>query len=108
MLSQALNVYALAGADRNKQWINIALSYLKACESGPNDELLAHQEDSATYITNLVESLKVAADQLNERSLFLPRARSVVSLEVWFSVVASRASCPLRSSIRHNGGARRG
>jgi hypothetical protein len=82
MLSQALNVYALAGTDRNKQWINIALSYLKVCGSGPNDELLTHQEDSATYITNLVDSLKAAVDQLSERSLFLPRARSVVSLEV--------------------------
>jgi hypothetical protein len=68
MLSQALNVYALADTDRNKQWINIALLYLKVCESGPNDELLTHQEDSATYITNLVESLKAAVDQLSERS----------------------------------------
>lgn len=76
MLSQALNVYALAGTDRKKQWINIALSYLKVCESSPNDEL-THQEDSATYITNLVDSLKAAVDQLSERSLFLPRARSM-------------------------------
>ena len=84
MLSQALNVYALAGTDRNKQWINIALSYLKVCESGPNNELLTHQEDSATYVTNLVDSLKAAVDQLSERSLFFPLARSelVVSLEV--------------------------
>jgi hypothetical protein len=82
MLSQALNVYALAGTDRDKQWINIALSYLKVCESGPNDELLTHQEDSATYVTDLVDSLKAAVDQLSERSLFLPRARSVVSLKV--------------------------
>lgn len=80
MLSQALNVYALAGTDRNKQWINIALSYLKVCEGGPNDDLLTHQ-DSTAYITNLVDSLKAAVDQLSERSLFLPRARSVVSLE---------------------------
>jgi hypothetical protein len=29
-----------------------------------------------------VDSLKAAVDQLGERSLFLPRARSVVSLEV--------------------------
>lgn len=82
MLSQALNVYAVAGTDRNKQWINIALSYLKLCESGPKDELIPRQEDSATYITNLVDSLKAAVDQLGKRSLFFPRARSVVSLEV--------------------------
>jgi hypothetical protein len=82
MLSQALNVYAFADTDRNKQWINIVLSYLKVCESGPNDELLTHQEDSATYVTNLVDSLKAAVDQLSERSSFFPRARSVVSLDV--------------------------
>ena len=78
MLSQALNVYALAGTDRNKQWINIALSYLKVCDSSPNDEWLTHQEDSATYITNLVDSLKAAVDQLSECSLFLPQAQSML------------------------------
>lgn len=72
MLSQALDVYALADTDRNKQWINIALSYLKVCKSGPNDESLTQQEDSIMYITDLVESLKAAVDQLSERSLFLP------------------------------------
>lgn len=82
MLSQALNVHALAGTDRIKQWINIALSYLKVCKSGPKDELLTHQEDSIAYITNLVDSLKEKVDQLSERLLFHPRARSVVSLEV--------------------------
>lgn len=74
MLSQALNVYALAGTDRNKQWINIALSYLKVCERSPNDEWLTQQEDSATYITNLVDSLKAAVDQLSERPSFFSRA----------------------------------
>ncbi len=78
MLSQALNVYALAGTDRNKQWINIALSYLKVCEGGLDGELLARQEDSATYITNLMDSLKAAVDQLSERLSFLLQARSVV------------------------------
>jgi hypothetical protein len=66
MLSQALNVYVLAGTDRDKQWVNIALSYLKVCESG-HGEILTGQEDSATYIPNLVESLKAAVDQLSER-----------------------------------------
>jgi hypothetical protein len=67
MLSQALNVHVLAGADRDKQWVNIALSYLKVCESGRNGELLTSQEDSATYITNLVDSLMATVDQLSER-----------------------------------------
>ncbi len=80
MVSQALNVYSLAGTDKSKQWINIALSYLKGCESGPNGELLTRQ-DGATYITDLVDLLKVAVDQLSDRLLFLPRTRPVVSLE---------------------------
>jgi hypothetical protein len=67
MLSQALNVHVLAGADRDKQWVNIALSYLKVCETGRNGDLLTRQEDSETNITNLVDSLKVAVDQLSER-----------------------------------------
>jgi hypothetical protein len=66
MLSQALDVHVLAHTDRDKQWVNIALSYLKVCESCRNGELLTRQEDSATYITNLVDSLKTAEDQLSE------------------------------------------
>ena len=64
MLSQAINVYALAGTNRNKQWINIVLKYLKLWSNG---ESLTRQGDSATYITNLVESLKVSVDKLSER-----------------------------------------
>ena len=67
MLSQALNVHVLAGTNRDKQWVNIALSYLKVCEMGRSGELLTRQEDSATYITNLVDSLKAAVDRLSER-----------------------------------------
>jgi hypothetical protein len=67
MLSQALNVYVLAGTNRDKQWVNIALSYLKVYGSGRNGELVTGQEDSETNITNLVGSLKAAIDQLSER-----------------------------------------
>lgn len=67
MLSQALNAYILASTGRDKQWVTTALSYLKVCESGRNGELLTGQEDSATYIPNLVDSLKAAVDQLSER-----------------------------------------
>lgn len=67
MLSQAINVYALAGTHRDKQWIHIALKYLKLWSNGSIDELLTRQNDNATYITNLVESLKVSVDKLSER-----------------------------------------
>lgn len=67
MLSQAINVYALAGTNRDKQWINIVLKYLKLWSNGSIGESLTCQDDSATYITNLVESLKVSVDKLSER-----------------------------------------
>ncbi|KAI0306635.1 hypothetical protein B0F90DRAFT_1691802 [Multifurca ochricompacta] len=66
MLSQAINVYALSGTDKDKQWINIALAYLKLCSGATSSESLTHQENSTTYITEVVDSLKVAVDKLNE------------------------------------------
>ena len=80
MLSQAINVYALAGTNKDKQWINIVLKYLKLWSNGSIGELLTRQDDSATYITNLVESLKVSVDKLSERLLsFFTPGRSVIS-----------------------------
>jgi hypothetical protein len=67
MLSQAINLYALAGTNRDKQWVNIVLKYLKLWSSGSISEPLTRQDDSATYIANLVESLKLAVDKLSER-----------------------------------------
>jgi hypothetical protein len=67
MLSQAIHVYALAGTNRDKQWVNIVLKYLKLWSNGSIDESLTHQDDSPTYIANLVESLKLAVERLDER-----------------------------------------
>ena len=67
MLSQAINAYALAGTNRDQQWINIVLKYLKLWSNGSIGESLTRQVDSTTYITNLVESLKVSVDKLSER-----------------------------------------
>lgn len=82
MLSQAINVYALAGTNRDKQWVNIVLKYLKLWSNGSIDESLTLQDDSTTYIANLVESLKLVVDKLSERLWsFLPLAQSVISPE---------------------------
>ena len=67
MLSQAINVYALAGTNRDKQWINLVLKYLKLWSNGSIGESLTRQVDSTAYITNLVESLKGSVDKLSER-----------------------------------------
>lgn len=71
VLSQAVDIYALSGIDKDKQWITIALSYLKSYSGGGGSEgesLIPHA-DSTTYITNLVGSLKAVVDKLSERSL---------------------------------------
>lgn len=67
MLSQAINVYALADTNRDKQWVNIVLEYLKLWSNGSIGEPLTRQDGGATYIANLVESLKLAVDKLSER-----------------------------------------
>jgi len=67
MLSQAINVYAVAGTARDKQWVNIVLTYLKLFSSGFNGESLTHREDNTSYVTNLVDSLKAVVDELSER-----------------------------------------
>ena len=73
VLSKAIDIYALSGIDKDKQWIAIALSCLKSYSGGGGSEgesLIPHA-DSTTYITNLVSSLKAVVDKLSERSLSL-------------------------------------
>ncbi|KAH9005086.1 hypothetical protein EDB86DRAFT_3061943 [Lactarius hatsudake] len=68
VLSQAVDIYALSGIDKDKQWVTIALSYLKSHSGGGGSEgesLIPHA-DSTTYITNLVGSLKAVVDKLSE------------------------------------------
>jgi hypothetical protein len=68
VLSQAIDIYALSGIDKDKQWVSIALNCLKSYSGGGGSEgesLVLHA-DSTTYITNLVSSLKVVVDTLSE------------------------------------------
>lgn len=69
VLSQAFDIYALSGIDKDKQWVSIALNYLKSFSGGGGSEgeSLVSNVDSTTYITNLVSSLKAVVDTLNER-----------------------------------------
>jgi hypothetical protein len=69
VLSRAIDIYALSGIDKDKQWVSIALNRLKSYSGGGGSEgesLVSHA-DSTTYITNLVGSLKVVVDTLSER-----------------------------------------
>lgn len=70
VISQAIDIYALSGIDKDKQWVTIALNCLKSYSSGGGSEgesLIPHA-DSRTFITDLVNSLKEVVDQLSERS----------------------------------------
>jgi hypothetical protein len=69
-MSQAIDIYALSGIDKDKQWVTIALNCLKSysCGGGSEGESLILHADSTTFITNLVDSLEEVVDQLSERS----------------------------------------
>jgi hypothetical protein len=78
VLSQAIDIYALSGIDKDKQWVSIALNCLKSYSGGGGSEgesLVLHA-DSTTYITNLVSSLKVVVDTLSERWFSCPSGPS--------------------------------
>ena len=69
VLSQAIDIYALSGIDKDKQWVLIALNCLKSYSGGGGSEgesLIPHV-DSTTFITSLVGSLKAVVDKLSER-----------------------------------------
>ncbi|KAF8275107.1 trafficking protein particle complex subunit 10 [Lactarius quietus] len=68
VLSQAIDIYAFSGIEKDKQWVTIALNCLKSYSGGGGSEgesLIPHA-DSTTYITNLVDSLKAVVAKLSE------------------------------------------
>ncbi|KAI9510228.1 trafficking protein particle complex subunit 10 [Russula earlei] len=66
MQLQAINVYALARTDREKQWVHIVLRYLKQFSSDSDAVSSISQEDNVKHITSLVDSLKAVVDELRE------------------------------------------
>jgi hypothetical protein len=65
MLSHALDTHMYLDKPKDSEWIHILLAYLKTYVESAGMELLIHEEDKVAYIYQLVDSLKVSADQLD-------------------------------------------
>jgi len=64
MLSQALDAHTAAEKIRDREWINILLSYLKTCVVGSDALLLLHNEDREAYLVQLIDGLKMTSEAL--------------------------------------------
>lgn len=65
MLSRALDVHTALGKPKDREWMHILLSFLKAYVEGLGGELLMREEDKTTYVTELVKALKTSASELD-------------------------------------------
>ena len=65
MLSHALDTHIYLEKPKDSEWIHILLAYLKTYVESVGVELLMHEEDKVAYITRLVDSLKIAAKELD-------------------------------------------
>ncbi|KAJ7740726.1 trafficking protein particle complex subunit 10 [Mycena maculata] len=64
MLSLALDTYAELDKSKDREWIHILLSFLKTYVETVGLDLLMHEEDSAEYISRLVQAMKDSATAL--------------------------------------------
>ena len=73
MLSRALDTHADLRKPKDKEWIQILLSFLNSYVDGVGMRLLTHEDEKVTYVSSLVEELKSAAQGLKSGELsFLP------------------------------------
>lgn len=72
MLSLALDTHAELDKSKDREWIHILLSFLKTYVDTLGLDLLMHEEDSAEYISRLVQALRDSATALESgwRTLF--------------------------------------
>lgn len=65
MLCQSLDIHANVDKPKDREWINILLSFLKTCLSDSDPTLLMHNDDREPYIAGLIDSLKASAKALD-------------------------------------------
>jgi hypothetical protein len=65
MLSRALDTYADLNKTKDREWIHILLSFLKTYIDHPGMELLVHEGNKISYISQLVDAMRVAANELD-------------------------------------------
>jgi trafficking protein particle complex subunit 10 len=66
MLSQAILTHAQAGNVKDRQWIKIALSFLKTFTVNFGRSSVVSQSDEASHVSNVLDPLKAVADNLDE------------------------------------------
>ena len=65
MLSRALDTYTkLEEMPQDTEWIHIVLSFLKTYAEHHDSEMLIHNVDKADYVSKLVNSLRLAVENL--------------------------------------------
>lgn len=70
MLSRALDTHDELRKPKDREWIHILLSFLKAYVDDLGQELLMHEENKEAYISRLVSEMWNAADALDAGSSF--------------------------------------
>ncbi|KAI0319372.1 trafficking protein particle complex subunit 10 [Amylostereum chailletii] len=65
MLSQAIDTHSRIGGTKDKQWLILALSFLKTHIDGTGRDLVMAEDDRSAYVHNIVDSLKTAAEELD-------------------------------------------
>lgn len=65
MLSRALDTHAKLHKPKDREWIHILLSFLKAYVDDFGKELLMHEEDKEVYVSQLVNEMRSAVCELD-------------------------------------------
>jgi len=73
MLSRALDTYAkLEEMPQDTEWIHIVLSFLKTFAEHQDPEMLIHSVDKVDYVSKLVNSLRLAVENLETGEHIFP------------------------------------
>ena len=67
VLSRALDTHAALDQQHDREWIHTLLAFLAAYVTTMGKDLLMDQQDSETYLTDLVEALRKASAELEQR-----------------------------------------
>lgn len=69
MLSRAIDTYAELQKPKDREWIHILLSFLRAYVESLGDKLLMHKADKSAYVSRLVTEMYTAAETLDAGNL---------------------------------------
>ena len=61
-----MEIHLRADSNRDVQWINLALAFLKTYAEGTGRDLVMDEDDKIAYLNKVISFLKNAADGLSE------------------------------------------